>query len=131
MTAPEQAGPVPVGDLGRVHLVGVGGAGMSAVALLLAARGLAVSGSDAADGPALPGLRAAGVDVHVGHDAALVADVDTLVVSSAVRETNPELAAARAAGGGGRRAVMCIRARARGAAGPAPLAGARVPHGGP
>ena len=98
MTAPEQAAPVPVGDLGRVHLVGVGGAGMSAVALLLAARGLAVSGSDAADGPALPGLRAAGVDVHVGHDAALVADVDTLVVSSAVRETNPELAAARAAG---------------------------------
>ncbi|WP_236123559.1 UDP-N-acetylmuramate--L-alanine ligase [Cellulomonas palmilytica] len=71
---------------------------MSAVALLLAARGLSVSGSDAADGPALPGLRAAGVDVHVGHDAALVAGVDTLVVSSAVRETNPELAAARAAG---------------------------------
>jgi len=90
--------PVPVAELGRVHLVGVGGAGMSAVALLLAARGLTVSGSDAADGPALPGLRAAGVDVHVGHDAALVAGVDTLVVSSAVRESNPELAAARAAG---------------------------------
>lgn len=87
-----------VAELGRVHLVGVGGAGMSAVAGLLAARGLAVSGSDAADGPALPGLRAAGVAVHVGHDAALVADVDTVVVSSAVRETNPELAAARAAG---------------------------------
>jgi len=84
--------------LGRVHLVGVGGAGMSAIATLLAARGLRVSGSDAADGPALPALRAAGVDVHVGHDAALVDDVDTLVVSSAVRETNPELAAARARG---------------------------------
>lgn len=90
--------PLAVGDLGRVHLVGVGGAGMSAVALLLAARGLPVSGSDAADGPALPALRAAGVAVAVGHDAALVAGVDTLVVSSAVRESNPELAAARAAG---------------------------------
>ena len=90
--------PVPVGELGRVHLVGVGGAGMSAVALLLAARGLLVSGSDASDGPALPGLREAGVTVTVGHDRALVADVDTLVVSSAVRESNPELAAARAAG---------------------------------
>ncbi|QHT55492.1 UDP-N-acetylmuramate--L-alanine ligase [Cellulomonas sp. H30R-01] len=87
-----------VADLGRVHLVGVGGAGMSAIAALLAARGLHVSGSDAADGPALPGLRSAGVAVHVGHDAAFVADADTVVVSSAVRESNPELAAARAAG---------------------------------
>ncbi|AEE45749.1 UDP-N-acetylmuramate--L-alanine ligase [Cellulomonas fimi] len=87
-----------VHELGRVHLVGVGGAGMSAVAALLAARGLDVRGSDAADGPALPGLRAAGVRVHVGHDAEHVADADTLVVSSAVRESNPELAAARARG---------------------------------
>lgn len=90
--------PPALADLGRVHLVGVGGAGMSAVAALLAARGLAVSGCDAADGPALPGLRAAGVDVAVGHDAAHVATADTLVVSSAVRESNPDLAAARAAG---------------------------------
>jgi len=84
----------PVGVLGRVHLVGVGGAGMSAIALLLLARGLTVSGSDAVDGPALPRLRAAGVDVHVGHDGSLVDDVDTVVVSSAVRPTNPELARA-------------------------------------
>ncbi|KQY20542.1 UDP-N-acetylmuramate--alanine ligase [Cellulomonas sp. Root485] len=85
-------------DLGRVHLVGVGGAGMSAIAALLAARGVVVSGSDAADGPALPALRAAGVDVHVGHEAALVDGVDTVVISSAVRETNPELARARERG---------------------------------
>ncbi|MDM7832019.1 UDP-N-acetylmuramate--L-alanine ligase [Cellulomonas edaphi] len=84
--------------LGRVHLVGVGGAGMSAVATLLASRGLTVSGSDAADGPALPALRAAGVAVHVGHDASLVDDADTLVISSAVRESNPELARARERG---------------------------------
>jgi UDP-N-acetylmuramate--alanine ligase len=71
---------------------------MSAVATLLAARGATVSGSDAHDGPALAALRAAGVDVRVGHDAAAVTGVDTVVVSSAVRETNPELAAARAQG---------------------------------
>jgi UDP-N-acetylmuramate--alanine ligase len=90
--------------LGRVHLVGVGGAGVSVVARLLAARGVPVQGSDAADGPALAALRADGLTVWVGHDAAHVvgpdgaALVDTLVVSSAVRATNPELAAARAAG---------------------------------
>ena len=95
------ARPAPVGalaDLGRVHLVGVGGAGMSAIAGLLAARGLAVSGSDAKEGPALDGLRAAGVTVHVGHDAAHVEDVDSVVLSSAIRETNPELARARERG---------------------------------
>ncbi|HYQ76969.1 UDP-N-acetylmuramate--L-alanine ligase, partial [Cellulomonas sp.] len=93
--------PTAVGtlaDLGRVHLVGVGGAGMSAVAGLLAARGLAVSGSDAQEGPALDGLRAAGVTVHVGHDAAHVEDVDSVVLSSAIRETNPELVRARERG---------------------------------
>jgi len=101
--APDEGSvPLAVADLGRVHLVGVGGAGMSAIAALLAARGVGVSGSDAADGPALVGLRDVGVEVHVGHDAAYVAGLaagrDTVVVSSAVRETNPELAAARAAG---------------------------------
>ncbi|MFS0705690.1 UDP-N-acetylmuramate--L-alanine ligase [Cellulomonas sp. 179-A 9B4 NHS] len=95
---PGTRAPVPLVDLGRVHLVGVGGAGMSAIAPLLAARGLTVSGSDAHDGPALAGLRAAGVRVHVGHDAAHVDDVDSLVVSSAVRASNPEVAAAQARG---------------------------------
>jgi UDP-N-acetylmuramate--alanine ligase len=92
------AAPVAVADLGRVHLIGVGGAGMSAVAGLLVARGLTVSGSDAAEGPALDGLRDAGVRVHVGHDAAQVEDVDTLVVSSAIRSSNPELVRARERG---------------------------------
>lgn len=107
MSGAAPAGPAAVPDvdrLGRVHLVGVGGAGMSVVARLLAARGVAVQGSDAAATPALEALRADGVQVWVGHDAAhVVADdgaarVDTLVVSSAVRESNPELAAARGAG---------------------------------
>lgn len=85
-------------ELGRVHLVGVGGVGMSAVALLLVARGLAVSGSDARESAVVAALREAGVRVHVGHDAANQAGADTLVVSSAIRESNPELAAARARG---------------------------------
>jgi UDP-N-acetylmuramate--alanine ligase len=87
-----------VADLGRTHLIGVGGAGMSAVAGLLVARGVPVSGSDAKDSAVLSQLRAAGVRVWVGHDATHVDDVDTVVVSTAVRESNPELARARAAG---------------------------------
>jgi UDP-N-acetylmuramate--alanine ligase len=93
------AAPVPAWDeLGAVHLVAIGGAGMSAVARLLLARGVRVSGSDAADGPVLDALREAGATVWVGHDAAHLEGVDTVVVSSAVREDNPELAAARALG---------------------------------
>ncbi|ARK06916.1 UDP-N-acetylmuramate--L-alanine ligase [Cellulosimicrobium sp. TH-20] len=71
---------------------------MSVVARLLAAHGVPVQGSDAREGDALAALRSDGVRVWVGHDAAHVAGADTVVVSSAVRETNPELAAARAAG---------------------------------
>ncbi|MFV2144492.1 UDP-N-acetylmuramate--L-alanine ligase [Isoptericola sp. G70] len=96
--------PVPVTELGRVHLIGVGGAGVSVVARLLAARGLDVQGSDAVRSPALDALESDGVRVWVGHDAGQVVDatgaarVDTVVVSSAVRPDNPELTAARAAG---------------------------------
>jgi UDP-N-acetylmuramate--alanine ligase len=91
--------PVPTLELlGRVHLVAIGGAGMSAVARLLLARGLPVTGSDAADGPVLASLRDNGARVYVGHDAAHVADVDTVVVSSAIPDDNVELVAARAAG---------------------------------
>ena len=87
-----------VADLGTVHLVGVGGAGMSVVARLLRSRGVDVQGSDARGGAVLDALEADGVRVWVGHDAAHVEGASTLVVSSAVRESNPELAAARAAG---------------------------------
>lgn len=82
----------------RVHLIAIGGAGMSAVARLLLAQGLEVSGSDARDSAVLEALRAAGAQVQVGHDAAAVAGVDAVVISSAIREDNVELAAARAAG---------------------------------
>jgi UDP-N-acetylmuramate--alanine ligase len=85
-------------DLGRVHFIGLGGAGMSAVARILLARGVPVSGSDAKDSKVLEQLRGLGAVVHVGHDAANVAGADTVVVSTAIRPTNPELQAAAAAG---------------------------------
>jgi len=83
---------------GRVHLVGIGGAGMSGIARVLLARGVPVSGSDAKDSRGLAALRALGAEVHVGHDAAHVEGAATVVISSAIRESNAELAAARAAG---------------------------------
>ena len=83
------------------HLVGIGGAGMSVVAALLVERGEVVSGSDARASAALDALRERGVTVHLGHDASHVAglpDDARVVVSTAVRESNPELAAARERG---------------------------------
>ena len=84
----------PLSWLGRVHVVGIGGAGMSGIARILVARGVTVSGSDAKDSRRITALRALGVDAVVGHDAAHVTDVDTLVVSTAIKPTNPELVAA-------------------------------------
>jgi UDP-N-acetylmuramate--alanine ligase len=83
----------------RVHLVGVGGAGMSGIARILLARGVAVSGSDAKDSLALRALNTLGASTFVGHDAAHVpAGTDTVVVSSAIRPDNPEVVAARERG---------------------------------
>ena len=77
------------------HLIGVGGAGMSVVAQLLAARGARVSGSDARGGPAFDHLPDLGIMTHLGHDAAHVPQRSTVVVSTAIKETNPELVEAR------------------------------------
>ena len=90
--------PVPLADLGRVHFTGIGGAGMSGIARIMIARGVTVSGSDSAGSELLASLAALGADVHVGHAAANLADADTVVVSSAIRPDNPELAAARVRG---------------------------------
>ena len=85
-------------ELGRVHLIGMGGTGMSAVAELLLGHGLSVSGSDAKDSAALEILRTQGAEVFIPQAAENVSGRDTVVVSTAIRESNPELAAARAAG---------------------------------
>jgi UDP-N-acetylmuramate--alanine ligase len=93
------SGPVPpLGDLGAVHLVGIGGAGMSGIARILLARGVPVSGSDRRDTPTLMALRALGARVAVGHDPANLGDARTVVVSTAIRDDNPELRAARERG---------------------------------
>ncbi|MGK4217582.1 UDP-N-acetylmuramate--L-alanine ligase [Kocuria marina] len=90
--------PLDPHGLGRVHFIGMGGAGMSAVARLLLARGVAVSGSDAKDSAGLRQLEALGATVFVGQSASNVEGAATVVVSTAIKESNPELSAARAAG---------------------------------
>jgi UDP-N-acetylmuramate--alanine ligase len=91
--------PIPSLDgVHRVHLVGIGGAGMRNLARLLIARGVVVSGSDLKDGAALGGLRDLGAEIRVGHDAAHVADPDAVVISSAIPDDNVELRAAEARG---------------------------------
>jgi len=83
----------------RVHLVGAGGAGMSALGLLALRSGWTVSGTDREEGPALVALREAGADVRAGHAAdALPADVDEVFASTAIPGDNPEIQAARARG---------------------------------
>lgn len=82
----------------RMHFIGVGGSGMSAVARLVAARGVHVTGSDKGRSAYFAALESAGADVRVGHDAAAVEGADVVVISTAVRETNVELARARELG---------------------------------
>jgi len=91
-------GPTAEGTEGRLHFIGIGGAGMSVIAELFLARGRAVSGSDARPSATLDRLAALGADVHVGHAAEHVAGAQTVVVSTAVRPDNAELVAARTAG---------------------------------
>lgn len=88
----------PAEPRGRVHFIGVGGSGMSAVARLIAATGYAVSGSDRGESAYFLALRDAGMDVRVGHDADLVDGAVAVVVSTAIRESNAELTRARELG---------------------------------
>ncbi|UOZ06197.1 UDP-N-acetylmuramate--L-alanine ligase [Amycolatopsis sp. WQ 127309] len=89
-------------ELRRAHLIGIGGAGMSGIARILLARGAFVSGSDAKESRALLSLRAQGAELFIGQSAANISALaeppSAVVVSTAIKETNPELAAARAAG---------------------------------
>ena len=90
---------IPAADqLGRVFFIGIGGAGLSAIARLMAQQGIDVSGSDAADSAVLAALRSEGITCHVGHDAAHLAGVDTVIASTAVREDNVEIVEAQRRG---------------------------------
>lgn len=90
--------PLDLTTPGRYHVVGIGGPGMRAIALVLAEMGHQVSGSDIRESMALDRLRAAGISVHVGHDPANVAGADAVTASTAIPAGNIELAAARDAG---------------------------------
>ncbi|MFF8904566.1 UDP-N-acetylmuramate--L-alanine ligase [Streptomyces olivaceoviridis] len=79
----------------RPHFIGIGGAGMSGIAKILAQRGAEVAGSDAKESATAEALRALGATVHIGHAAEHLADdASCVVVSSAIRKDNPELARA-------------------------------------
>ena len=117
--------PVATLDLSRplrLHVVGVGGPGMSAIAIALAEMGHTVSGSDLRDQPVLDRVRAAGVVVHVGHDPDIVVGCDAVTSSTAIPSHNVEVAAARAMGiptmrRAGMLAAICAQARSIGVAG--------------
>ena len=86
---------------GRIHIVGIGGAGMSGIARILCTRDAQVSGSDAKDSRRLQALVPIGAHVYVGHDAARMLEhgaPDVIVASTAIPDTNPEIAKARELG---------------------------------
>ena len=82
----------------RIHIVGLGGAGMSAIAEVLLGTGHRVSGSDLNRSAPLERLADAGVVAHVGHAAEQIGDAEIVAISTAIPDTNPEVVAARAAG---------------------------------
>ena len=93
--------PVPLvglDEVGAVHFIAIGGSGMSGIAAAYADAGVRVSGSDDRDTAYLVPLRERGIEVFIGHDTAHLRDVDTVVYSSAIPESNVELAEARRRG---------------------------------
>jgi len=98
MRIPVPSSIPPAGELGRVHFIGIGGAGLSAIARLMAAQGVPVSGSDASDSAVVRTLRSEGITCHVGHDASHLDGVDTVIASTAVRENNLEILEAQRRG---------------------------------
>ena len=81
-------------DIGTIHFVGIGGIGMSGIAEVMRNLGYTVQGSDISEGPSVERLRARGITVHIGHAKENVEGVAVVVTSTAVRRTNPEVAAA-------------------------------------
>lgn len=83
-----------IADLGNTHFIGIGGAGMSVLAEMLHERGVAVDGSDRESSAKTERLESLGIRVEIGQNASNVADVDTVVYSSAIKPDNPEIIAA-------------------------------------
>jgi UDP-N-acetylmuramate--alanine ligase len=82
-------------ELGPIHFVGIGGIGMSGIAEVLINLGYRVQGSDAAESANVKRLRDKGASVFIGHDAGHLGEAEVVVVSTAIKRDNPELAAAR------------------------------------
>ena len=85
-------------NLGTIHIIGIGGIGMSAIAEILHAQGFTVQGSDQKDSANVQRLRSQGIRVFVGHDAINLVGARFVVISTAVKDANPELRAARTKG---------------------------------
>ncbi|AKQ42616.1 UDP-N-acetylmuramate--L-alanine ligase [Aurantiacibacter atlanticus] len=81
-------------DIGTIHFVGIGGIGMSGIAEVMHNLGYRVQGSDLAESARVQALRDSGIAVSIGHDAANLGDAAVVVTSTAVKRTNPEVAAA-------------------------------------
>jgi UDP-N-acetylmuramate--alanine ligase len=79
----------------KMHMIGIGGAGMSGIAEVLKSRGDVVTGSDLKESPYTKRLQEAGVTVYIGHAAEQVGDAERVVISTAIPKTNPELLEAR------------------------------------
>jgi UDP-N-acetylmuramate--alanine ligase len=92
------AGELTAEQLGSVHLIGIGGVGMSGLARLLLTRGVPVSGSELREWPALAALRALGGTVHMAHEPSNLDGVDTVVYSSAIPQDHLEMVEARRRG---------------------------------
>jgi UDP-N-acetylmuramate--alanine ligase len=98
MSAQGDATAIDLSTSRRIHVVGVGGAGMSAIASVLSSMGHRVTGSDLKASPALDRLAATGVEVQVGHDGSLMADAEVLSISTAVPDDNYEVRLAQSRG---------------------------------
>jgi UDP-N-acetylmuramate--alanine ligase len=114
--------PLDLSSPTRLHVIGVGGPGMSAIAIALAEMGHRVSGSDLREQPVLDRVRAAGVTVHVGHDRAHVEHCDAVTASTAIPADNIELTHAASIGiptlrRAGMLASICAMARSVAVAG--------------
>jgi len=81
-------------DIGTIHFIGIGGIGMSGIAEVMHNLGYRVQGSDVAEGYVVEGLRAKGIPIHIGHDAANLGDAVVIVTSTAIKRGNPEVEAA-------------------------------------
>jgi UDP-N-acetylmuramate--alanine ligase len=88
----------PLADLGRVHIMGIAGAGMSGLARILLERGVVITGCEARESLGVAALRALGATVHIGHSVDHLIDVDTFVYTTAINPNHFEFVAARESG---------------------------------